>query len=513
MKQTDSNIQGQPRPINTVEVDNSTMNSLAATLLSNSDTIPYVVWNTDELSYFIWNGTVFTNINNIPTLVQVLTNGNDAQGILIQLNGGGGYLVGTLDGLGAVDVKLRATGTMTLETSKGIIDFKGSLDTLRHDITALDGTAASSPVVAIWQNKSIIVAGLDDITNALADYLKLDGSTPMNGNLDMVLHKILCETIVSAYNDYIQFENGDGNNARFDLSALSANRDFILPNTSGTIALTSDLATYLPLSGGTMGGDINMQFHKLVFTSYNGQIQSGGRLLLTDGVKSMGLEFSAVTGSKNIMFQDASGTIALLSDITSSLADYLKLDGTTPMTGDLDMQTNAVKTNEIKTAAGRLNWLAGLDSLIHDFTSWVGGGGGNFTQIWRPKQGTVAHLDDIKYPYQFAASDEVTPLIADPSQAAYTDYMAYELTVNSVMINVNTAPTGDDGIIVDIKKNGTTIFTTPISIDATENTSLTASVPYVLNGNITFAVGDKIEAFITQVGSTVAGAGLKIKLL
>jgi len=122
----------------------------------------------------------------------------------------------------------------------------------------------------------------------------------------------------------------------------------------------------------------------------------------------------------------------------------------------------------------------------------------------------VAHLDDISY--QFAASDEVTPLIADPSQAAYTDYMAVPITVNSVMINVNTAPTGDK-IIVDIKKNGTTIFTTPISIDATENTSLTASVPYVLAGTITFAVGDKIEAFITQVGSTVAGSGLKIKLL
>lgn len=114
--------------------------------------------------------------------------------------------------------------------------------------------------------------------------------------------------------------------------------------------------------------------------------------------------------------------------------------------------------------------------------------------------------------YLFAASDETSPLIADAVNAAYTDYLPYAMTVQSVMINVNTAPT-DANIIVDIHKNGVTIFTTLISIDATENTSLTATTPYVLDGTITFAQGDKLEAFITQVGSTVAGTGLKVKLL
>lgn len=253
------------------------------------------------------------------TLAQVLTNGRNATGIPIQLHGGGGYLVGTLDGFGAVDVKLRATGTMTLETSKDIVNFKGSQDTLQHNISALNGIGGSSPIVATWQNKSITVAGLDDIANALA--------------------------------------------------------------------------TYLSLSGGTMSGDINMQFHKLVFTSFNAQIQSGGGLLLTDGVKSMGLEFSAVTGSKTLMFQNASGTIALLSDTTNKLP----LAGGT-MTGELDMTTNnvAVKTNEIKTAFRLLEWTySGLGKIIHDFTS-VALPGINFTQTWRAKTGTVAHLDDIQ---------------------------------------------------------------------------------------------------------------------
>lgn len=127
--------------------------------------------------------------------------------------------------------------------------------------------------------------------------------------------------------------------------------------------------------------------------------------------------------------------------------------------------------------------------------------------------GSGGSSDAIPHSYQFAASDETTGLVADGTTPVYTDYIAVPITVNSVMINVNTAPTGDDNIIVDIKKNGTSIFSTLISIDATENTSLTATTPYVLDGTISFLQGDKIECFINQVGSTIRGAGLKVKLL
>jgi len=47
-------------------------------------------------------------------------------------------------------------------------------------------------------------------------------------------------------------------NAALDLSSLSDNipRTFTFPNASGTVALTSDLGSYLPLTGGTMTGQI-----------------------------------------------------------------------------------------------------------------------------------------------------------------------------------------------------------------------------------------------------------------
>jgi len=235
---------------------------------------------------------------------------------------------------------------------------------------------------------------------------------------------------------------------------------------------------------------------------------------ITVGATTNSLMLYSTTANRFRYYEHVGGvweTIALLSD----LSPYLKLDGTTPMTGDLDMTTNAVavKTTKIETLVGRLDWLAGLDSLIHDFTSWVGGGGASHTQTWRAKSGVVAHLDDIpKHSYMFAASDETSDLGADATTSVYTDYIAVPITPTSVMINVNTAPTGAK-IIVDIKKNGTSIFSTLISIDTAENTSLTASVPYVLNGTEAFVQGDKIECFITQVGSTIAGAGLKVKLI
>lgn len=54
------------------------------------------------------------------------------------------------------------------------------------------------------------------------------------------------------------WRNNNNNFQRIFSGTLSANRTYTLPDASGTLALTSDLANYLPLAGGTMLGDINM---------------------------------------------------------------------------------------------------------------------------------------------------------------------------------------------------------------------------------------------------------------
>ena len=75
----------------------------------------------------------------------------------------------------------------------------------------------------------------------------------------------------------------------------------------------------------------------------------------------------------------------------------------------------------------------------------------------------------------------------------------------------NTAPTGAN-LQFDIEEAGSTIFSTKLEIDATEKTSTTATTPCVLSD--TTLANDAIISFnCDQIGSTLAGAGVKLVLI
>ncbi len=107
-------------------------------------------------------------------------------------------------------------------------------------------------------------------------------------------------------------------------------------------------------------------------------------------------------------------------------------------------------------------------------------------------------------------SDQKTPLVVDLVEPTNTFRASYalDLTNGHIRISVNTAPTGAK-LIIDVHMNGTTIFSTLLSIDTGEKTSVTASVPAILS---TTNVPDdaEFEVFVTQIGSTIAGTGLKV---
>lgn len=86
-------------------------------------------------------------------------------------------------------------------------------------------------------------------------------------------------------------------------------------------------------------------------------------------------------------------------------------------------------------------------------------------------------------------------------------YLEGNYTIETVRAAVNTAPTGA-ALIVDVNKNGTTIYTTQSarpSIAAAGN-SATGNSPAVT----TFQAGDYLTVDVDQVGSTVAGADLTV---
>jgi|GEM_PF-4042759 len=90
-------------------------------------------------------------------------------------------------------------------------------------------------------------------------------------------------------------------------------------------------------------------------------------------------------------------------------------------------------------------------------------------------------------------------------------HMPYDFYVTSVIGGVVTAPTGS-AITLDITDDTTTIFSTLLTIDATEKTSATAATPAVISAP-TIAANSIIGINVDVVGSTIAGAGGKIYLI
>jgi hypothetical protein len=119
------------------------------------------------------------------------------------------------------------------------------------------------------------------------------------------------------------------------------------------------------------------------------------------------------------------------------------------------------------------------------------------------------------YSVVFVLSDETTDLTTGTAKLTYRIYLPSPyttLTLTDLIATLNAASTGSS-FIIDINKNGVSILTNKLSIDATETTSVTASIPYSLvNNPTTFANGDLITFDIDQIGSTVAGKGAKVNI-
>ena len=107
-----------------------------------------------------------------------------------------------------------------------------------------------------------------------------------------------------------------------------------------------------------------------------------------------------------------------------------------------------------------------------------------------------------------AISDETTALTAGTSKRTFR--MPIGCTITKVRSNVVTAPTGST-LIVDINESGTSILSTKLSIDASEKTSKTAASAAVIS-DATIANDAEMTIDIDQVGSTIAGAGLKLTI-
>jgi hypothetical protein len=104
--------------------------------------------------------------------------------------------------------------------------------------------------------------------------------------------------------------------------------------------------------------------------------------------------------------------------------------------------------------------------------------------------------------------DEASALSAGTNRVRFR--MPFAATLLAVRASVNTAPTGST-LVVDVNEGGTSVLGTKLSIDATELTSATADSAATITDSA-LADDAEISIDIDQIGSTIAGAGLKVSL-
>jgi len=144
------------------------------------------------------------------------------------------------------------------------------------------------------------------------------------------------------------------------------------------------------------------------------------------------------------------------------------------------------------------NWVLDEDTLSSDSNTKV------------PTQQSVkAYVDKQAEVIGVAVSDETSNLITGTGVVTFR--MPFAMTLTGVRANVNTAPTGAT-VTVDINESATTILSTKLTIDASEKTSETAATAAVISDSA-LADDAEITIDIDQVGSTIAGKGLKVWLI
>ena len=121
---------------------------------------------------------------------------------------------------------------------------------------------------------------------------------------------------------------------------------------------------------------------------------------------------------------------------------------------------------------------------------------------------TTLQTDVLREVIQIACSDETTSLTTGTK---VTFRMPFAMTLTEVRASVTTAPTGST-IVVDVHESGTTVLSTKVTIDISEKTSTTAATPAVISDSA-LADDAEIKIDIDQIGSTIAGAGLKVTLI
>lgn len=159
----------------------------------------------------------------------------------------------------------------------------------------------------------------------------------------------------------------------------------------------------------------------------------------------------------------------------------------------------AVVTGASSTATTLNSSIPTMQSLVDGATSSVVSGA----------TATVAANALLYSVLPVAVSDEVTSLTTGTAKVTFR--MPKATTLSGIRASLTTAQTSGSIFTVDVKKNGSSILSTKLTIDNTEKTSVTAATPPVLSSS-TLEDDSEITIDILQLGDGTA-KGLKVYLI
>ena len=266
-----------------------------------------------------------------------------------------------------LDSEVRSINASLTQVNEKITSLTSRMDTAENNITSLTSRVTTNETNISSINNEISNIK-QDITTVEGDYVKKAGDT-MTGNLTMGLNQIVMDTgHIAAGNNTLLFEGYpeiDVDGAKISMVADpveamdAANKEYV----DNAVAGVKPTGDYLPLTGGTMNGDINMGVNNSVrFGAANYalyQNEGTGHLVLTGNsntdiveMNNIGtLQFGNKTTIQNVKTPTNNGDAAPKSyvdgqisiaknDVYEQIQNYLPLTGGT-LTGAVRFGTTA----------------------------------------------------------------------------------------------------------------------------------------------------------------------------
>ena len=292
-----------------------------------------------------------------------------------------------------LDSEVRSINASLTQVNEKITSLTSRMDTAENNITSLTSRVTTNETNISSINNEISNIK-QDITTVEGDYVKKAGDT-MTGNLTMGLNQIVMDTgHIAAGNNTLLFEGYpeiDVDGAKISMVADpveamdAANKEYV----DNAVAGVKPTGDYLPLSGGTMNGDINMGVNNSVrFGAANYalyQNKGTGHLVLTGNsntdiveMNNIGkLQFGNKTTIQNVKTPTNNGDAAPKSYVDGQIA-IAKNDVQEQMQGYLPLTGGRLSGNLLMGTGARIDFEEGAQiAYATDFGFGVQTNGGS----------------------------------------------------------------------------------------------------------------------------------------